>query len=143
MVDAGVVAAVERDDRLGDALADQRRVWVRVAHAVSVDHDDVGRARLVSDLLGERLDQAAVGRAGSDERFADRRRRGECLCDGERPLLVLVLELGALAQGDEREADQGAGEEDRDHADQDPARQLAPASHLNLSSLDESTPPRA
>ena len=122
MVDAGVIAAVERDDRLGDALADQRRVWVRVAHAGSVDHDDVGRARLVSNLLGERLDQAAARWAGSDECFADRWRRGECLCYVECPLLVVALELGALAQGDEREADQCAGEEDRDHADQDPAR---------------------
>ena len=60
MVDAGVITAVERDDRLGDALADQRRVWVRVAHPVSVDYDDVGSARLVPHLLGERLDQPAA-----------------------------------------------------------------------------------
>ena len=44
------------------------------------------------------------------------------LGDGERPLLVVVFKLGALAEGDKREADQCAGQKDRDHAGQDSAR---------------------
>ena len=130
MVDAGVVPAVERDHRLDDALADQGRVGVRVADTVSVDHDDVGGAGVVADLLGERLDQPAVGRAAADQRLADRRHRRERPGDGQRPLLVVVLEHGPLTERDEDEADQRAGEQDPDHAGQDPGRQLAPVPHL-------------
>ncbi len=116
------VPPVERDHRLGDPSADQRRVGVRVADAVAVDHHDVGGAGVAADLLGQGLDQPAVGGAPSRQRLTDRGHRREGLGDGERPLLVVVFKLGALAEGDEREADQCAGQEDRDHAGQDPAR---------------------
>jgi len=45
LVDARVHLAVERRDGLLDALSDERRVGVGVAHARAVDDDDVGGAR--------------------------------------------------------------------------------------------------
>ena len=71
MIDADVVAAVQRDHRLGDPLADQRRVGMRVAHTVPVDYDYVPGARKVADLFGQRLDQPAVAGVAS----------GQCLSD--------------------------------------------------------------
>jgi hypothetical protein len=74
---------------------------------------------LAPDLLGEGLDEPAVCRTPPDQGLADRWRRRECLRNGQRPLLIVALEVGALPERDEHEADEGARQEDPDHAGQD------------------------
>jgi hypothetical protein len=120
MVDAGVVASVERDHGFGDALADQSRIRVRVAHSVAVDHHDVGGSGFVPHLVRERLDEPAVGRGGAGNPVADRWYGGKRLGHRQRSLAVIALELRALVERDQHESHNGAGEQDPDHTGQDP-----------------------
>jgi len=120
VVDPEMVVPVQGHHRLCDPLSDQPRVGVRVADALAVQHDDVGGAGPVADLFGEALDEPAVGGGPPRQRLPDRRRRRECLGDGERPLLVLALQVRPLVERRQRKPHECARDQDPDDARQDP-----------------------
>jgi len=125
VVGADVRPAVHGHDRLGDLLADQRRVRMRVPHPVHVDHHDVGGVGLVPHPGGDLLDVVAAGPALGLQAGADLRDPGHGLRDRGGPLLVLAVQLGPLLVGEQREAQQDRRGQDRELADEDLAGELA------------------
>ena len=100
VVGPDVGPAVGDHDRLLDRLADQRRVRVRVAHPVQVDHDDVRRAGLLLDVRRDVLDRRAQrgaaclqAAAGSAARRRWSRRSMPARCS------YCAVELGPLLRG--------------------------------------------